>query len=236
MQIEQELETLGWQTSTGQIQFRNTMILDLNDSEEAILAGMKQKTRYNIRLASRRGVTVRKGGSEDLELLYQMYAETAVRDRFTIRDPAYYKDAWGTFFDNQMAQPFIADVNGNPIAGIIVFRFGSVATYMYGMSSSLHREKMPNHLLQWEAIKWAMSKGCNTYDFWGAPDDLVKEDRMWGVYRFKSGFGAKFLRLIGAWDFPARPTLYLLYAFLLPKILGGMRFLGRRQTRASLDE
>jgi len=233
--VTQQLQTLGWRPSSEQIQFQNTMVLDLRTSEDNLLKKMKQKTRYNIRLASRKNVKVRKGEAEDLDLLYQMYAETAVRDRFTIRDPVYYQDAWGKFLEVQMAQPFIAEVDGAPIAGIIVFQFGETATYMYGMSRALHRDKMPNHLLQWEAIKWAKSLGCKTYDFWGAPDHFKADDPMWGVYRFKGGFGAKIVRLVGAWDYPVRPIFYRLYSVILPRILKIMRIQGRAQTRQTLD-
>ena len=234
--ITQQLHNLGWQPSCEQIQFRNTMLLDLDPPENDLLKQMKQKTRYNVRLASRKGVKVRKGGLEDLDLLYQIYAETAIRDGFTIRETAYYQDAWGAFCEANLAQPFIAEKDGDPIAGIIVFQFGKIVTYMYGMSRAIHRDKMPNHLLQWEAIRWAKSLGCETYDFWGAPDHLEENDPLWGVYRFKKGFGAEFIRLIGAWDHPVQPTLYKLYGMILPKVLGIMRLRGRSQTQRTLNE
>jgi peptidoglycan pentaglycine glycine transferase (the first glycine) len=106
---------------------------------------------------------------------------------------------------------------------------------MYGMSRPIHREKMPNHLLQWEAIRWAKAQGCSIYDFWGAPDDFKSADPMWGVFRFKEGFGAQIVRTIGAWDYASRPILYRLYAVALPKILALMRKLGRVKTMHSLD-
>jgi lipid II:glycine glycyltransferase (peptidoglycan interpeptide bridge formation enzyme) len=233
--LKEQLADLGWRFSPEQIQFKNTMVLNLDLSEEELLKQMKQKTRYNIRLASRREVHIRKGGVEDLDLLYRIYGETSIRDGFAIREPTYYQDAWGMFMNANMAQPFIAEVEGDPVAGIIVFRFGDVATYMYGMSRAVHREKMPNYLLQWKAIKWAKSVGCRTYDFWGAPDEVNEGDPLWGVYRFKAGFGAQLLRMVGAWDFPNRPILYWLYSILLPRILGLMRIRGRAQTRSSLD-
>jgi peptidoglycan pentaglycine glycine transferase (the first glycine) len=231
----QDLKHLGWRSSREQIQFRNTMLLNLQPPEEELLAGMKQKTRYNIRLAAKRGVRVRKGTQADLDLLYQMYAETSLRDHFTIRDPGYYQHAWGSFLAEGRAQPFIAEVEGEPIAGIIVFHFGDRATYMYGMSRLAHREKMPNHLLQWEAIRWAKAKGCSTYDFWGAPDRFDPADPMWGVFRFKEGFGSEIVHTIGAWDYPARPLLYQLYSLVLPGILAAMRKVGRKKTKRSLD-
>jgi peptidoglycan pentaglycine glycine transferase (the first glycine) len=234
-QTIQALAAQGWRISRQQIQFANTMTLDLSSSEDDLLANMKQKTRYNIRLASRRGVSVRRGGSQDLDLLYRMYAETSLRDGFVIRKPAYYEDAWRSFIDAGLAQPFLAEVDGEPIAGLIAYRFGNTAWYIYGMSGNLHREKMPNHLLQWEAIRWAKAQGCTTYDFWGAPDEPGDKDRMWGVYRFKLGFGARLVRTPGAWDFTSRPILYWGYSVALPSLLAMLRLRGRAQTRQSLN-
>ncbi len=227
---------LGWRESQEQIQFRNTFILNLEPDEETLLANMKQKTRYNVRLSTRKGVVIRRGGLGDLDLLYQMYAETSIRDGFVIRDPAYYRDAWGSFIQESVAQPLIAEVEGEPVAAIILYRFGKTAYYLYGMSRALHRDKMPNHLLQWEAIRWAKEAGCLVYDFWGAPDRVDPGDPMYGVYRFKEGFGAQFVQTVGAWDFPIKPLQYRLYKNLKPRILSVMRSFGRARTRSQAQD
>jgi lipid II:glycine glycyltransferase (peptidoglycan interpeptide bridge formation enzyme) len=164
-----------------------------------------------------------------------MYAETSLRDGFAIRNPEYYEHAWGDFLRSELAQPFIAFVEEQPIAALIVYRFGETVTFMYGMSREVHREKMPNYLLQWEAIRWAKKMGCRFYDFWGAPDWLDPQDPMWGVYRFKHGFGAKLVRTIGAWDYPARTGLYGLYSVVKPRLMGMLRFRGRLQTQQQID-
>ncbi len=220
-----------WRFSAEQIQFRNTALLDLTPGEDELLAAMKPKTRYNIRLAMKKGVSIRAGGSQDIETLYAMYSETAQRDDFIIRPLAYYRDAWSTFIEAGLAQPFVAEVEGEPVAGLIVFHFGDRAWYLYGMSRDLHRDKMPNHLLQWEAIRWAKSNGCAVYDWWGAPDELSESDPMWGVYRFKEGFGGKFTAHIGAWDFPASNLWYWAYTVAMPRVLAVMR----RQHRRSVS-
>jgi lipid II:glycine glycyltransferase (peptidoglycan interpeptide bridge formation enzyme) len=103
------------------------------------------------------------------------------------------------------------------------------------MSRDLHRDKMPNYLLQWEAMRWARAQGCTTYDLWGAPDEASEDDPLWGVYRFKSGFGAQVLRTIGAWDLPKRPLLYGAYSTALPPLMTVLRALGRLQTQRDLD-
>ncbi|NIM95461.1 MAG: peptidoglycan bridge formation glycyltransferase FemA/FemB family protein [Anaerolineales bacterium] len=233
--LQWTLNNYDWRPSDEQVQFRNTLILDLSPSEDEILSGMKQKTRYNIRLASRRGVQVRMGSLEDLNLLYTMYAETSLRDGFTIRDPEYYQAAWGSFIEKDMAMPFIAEVEGEPVAGLIAYQFGGMCWYLYGMSREVHREKMPSYLLQWEAIRWAKSSSCDCYDFWGAPDEFDESDPMWGVYRFKKGFGADIVNTIGAWDYASRPLMYWIYNTLLPRLLALMRARGRTLTKRSLE-
>ena len=137
-------------------------MIDLSPSEDEMLARMKQKTRYNVRLAGKKGVTVRTGTLEDLPMLYKMYAETSVRDGFVIRDEGYYQTVWQTFMQSESpkCEPLIAEVEGEPVAAIFVFYFAGRAYYIYGMSREAHREKMPNYLLQWEAMQRAKAAGC----------------------------------------------------------------------------
>lgn len=233
-EIVAELKYRGWHLSDEQVQFRNTVLLDLNSDLSALLAAMKEKTRYNIRLAGRKGVTVRIGGKGDLDLLYRMYAATATRDSFVIRERDYYMRLWSTMIDAGMGEPLIAEVEGEPVAGIVVLRFAGRGYYMHGMSIEAHREKMPNHLLQWTAIQRLKEQGCRVYDLWGAPDVFDEHDRMWGVYRFKEGLGGQVMRGLGAWDLPLRPVYYRLYTQILPRLLEIMRRRRREQTRLEM--
>jgi len=217
------LTARGWRFSDEQVQFRNTLLLDLTRSEENLLAAMKPKTRYNVRLAERRGVSVRPGSSTDLDLFYRLYAETGQRDGFIIRPLDYYRDAWGRFLDEGLAHMLLAEAGGEVVAGLILFVFGATAWYMYGASADRHRELMPNHLLQWEAIRLARSLGCTLYDLWGAPERLDESDPMWGVVRFKLGLGGEMARGLGAWDYPANRLGYRLYAAAMPRYLGWRR-------------
>ena len=82
---------------------------------------------------------------------------------------------------------------------------------------------MPNYLLQWEAIRWAKNNGYTTYDFWGAPDEFVETDSLWGVWRFKKGFNGLVAHHIGAWDFPVRPWLYWAYSVALPRYVAWLK-------------
>jgi lipid II:glycine glycyltransferase (peptidoglycan interpeptide bridge formation enzyme) len=213
----------GWQPSQDQIQFRNTMTIDLTLDQDRLLAGMKSKWRYNVRLSKRRGTSIHPGTLRDLPLLYKLYQETARRDGFIIRPFEYYRDAWGSFIERGLAHPLIARFGQDAIGMVLLFRFGDRAWYMYGASRNQHREKMPNHLLQWQAIRWAKSVGCTVYDLWGAPDKLVESDPMWGVYRFKQGFGADLVRHIGAYDYVNSRLLYWVYTVGMPRLLSFMR-------------
>ena len=235
--VMSELERRGWRLSSDQIQFKNTVLIDLHPSEEEMLARMKQKTRYNIRLAEKKGVLVRIGTLEDLDMLYKMYAETSVRDRFVIRDNGYYQTVWKTFMSSEepTCEPLIADVDGEPVAAIFVFYFAGRAYYVYGMSRNAHREKMPTYLLLWEAMKRAKAKGCDVYDLWGAPDVFDESDSMWGVYRFKEGLGGELVRTLGAWDFAPNPFWYKMYSEITPRVLDLMRSRGKAKTRQALE-
>lgn len=233
--IVADLEAGGWINSHEQVQFRNTMVIDLSPDPDELMAGMKQKTRYNIRLAARKGVFVREGELSDLEMLFRLYAETSVRDGFTIRQKDYYLTVWRTFIESGLAEPLVAEVEGEPVAGLIVFRFAGRAWYLYGMSSTVHREKMPNYILQWEAMLRAKKAGCRIYDLWGAPDKFEQQDSLWGVYRFKQGLGAEVIRYIGAWDYPLNRTLYRFYTQLMPMILSQFRRRGMAQTQGSIE-
>jgi lipid II:glycine glycyltransferase (peptidoglycan interpeptide bridge formation enzyme) len=134
-----------------------------------------------------------------------------------------------------LARPFIAQIAGEPVAGLIAYRSGRRAWYLYGMSRGAFRERMPNHALQWAAIRWARDAGCDTYDLWGAPETPDPADPMWGVYRFKEGFGARLVRLAGSWDFTARPAAYRLYTAGLPRLLGWARLRQQGRTRRMVD-
>jgi lipid II:glycine glycyltransferase (peptidoglycan interpeptide bridge formation enzyme) len=160
-----------------------------------------------------------------------MYAGTASRDGFIIRPEDYYLDVWSRFMKAGMAEGLIAEFEGQPLAGLVYFFLGPRAWYVYGMSRNLYREKMPNYLLQWEAMKAAKEKGCQVYDLWGAPDTITDTDPMFGVYRFKEGLGAHLFRTIGAWDYPVNSMLYFTYHQVIPRILNITRFIRRRQIR-----
>jgi peptidoglycan pentaglycine glycine transferase (the first glycine) len=224
-----QLRGRGWSFSVSQVQFRNTLTLDLTQDEETILAGMNQGTRRKVRTAPKKAVTVRAADRPaDLQTLYDLYTVTGERQGFLIRPLDYYREAWARFIEAGLAQAFLAEWEGQPLAGLVLFHFGPKAWYFYGMSSNVERDRMPTYLLQWEAIRWAKNRGYATYDFWGAPDEFDEKKPMWGVYRFKDGFGGTVVRHIGAWDYAPSPLLYRLYERLMPAVLGTLRSLRSR--------
>ena len=229
-----EWKQSGWHLSDSQVQFRNTTLLSLEGTEDDWLKRMKQKTRYNLRLAQREGVVVREAEESEFPLMYKMYAETSVRDGFVIRSEEYYLSVWKAFSRKGMLSPLLAEVDGQPVAGLMLFMFGRSAWYLYGMSTANHREKMPNYLLQWEAMRVAKKNGCQRYDLWGAPDVFDESDSMFGVFRFKAGLGAEVLRTCGAWDYVVDPIGTMLYQRVIPQILNVLRRNRKQETRQEI--
>lgn len=212
------LQPYGFRPGVADVQPRATILLDLRPSLDDILAQMKQKWRYNIRLSARKGVQVREGGEDDFPIYDALMRETGARDGFGVRPLAYYRDAWRAFQPDQ-SRLFIAEYEGEPLAALLAFRFGRVGYYLYGASSSRERNRMPNHALQWAAIQWAKASGCEWYDFWGIPPDAPddgnvetwKEGGLWSVYRFKHGFGGQVVKYPGAFDAVYNRAAYWLY-------------------------
>jgi lipid II:glycine glycyltransferase (peptidoglycan interpeptide bridge formation enzyme) len=209
-------------TCADTIQPQSSILVDIRGDDETILSAMKQKTRYNIRLAERKGVTIRQGNKTDLSIFYDLSRQTAARDGFGIHSRAYYQTAY-RLFAPQRCVLLLAEFAGEPLAGLMAFCFGQMAYYFYGASANAHRNLMATYLIQWAAIQWAKNQGCATYDLWGIPavnvDALEAEfsnrnDGLWGVYRFKRGFGGQVVKSIGAYDYIYHRPLYRLYRFL----------------------
>lgn len=217
------LAARGWRFSDDQVQFRNTITLDLRQSEDDLLAAMSGNTRRKVRTAEKKDVTIREASTADLNTLYNLYRITGGRDDFLIRPLEYYRQAWQTFMEAGLAHALIAEVDGQPIAHVILFHFGRKCWYFYGASSNEERQRMPNYALQWAAIRWAKAQGYTTYDMWGAPDVFDESDSMWGVYEFKRGFRGTVTRHIGAWDYAPYPLLYRAYTQVWPRVLAFMK-------------
>lgn len=205
-------------TSPHNIQPPRTIIVDINASEEDILARMKPKCRYNIRLAEKKGVTVRTW--DDVSAFHEMMIVTGGRDGFGVHSKEYYQRAYELFHPKGTCELLLAEYEGKPLTSLMVFANGKRAWYVYGASNNEERNRMPTYLLQWEAIRWAKARGCEEYDLWGVPDENEetleaqfesRHDGLWGVYRFKRGFGGQIKRAAQALDRVYNPFLYWLY-------------------------
>ncbi len=200
------------------IQPRRTVLISLKPSEEELLADMKQKTRYNIRLASKKGVVVKT--SDDIQGFYQMMQTTGTRDGFAVHSLDYYQKVFDLFNPTGKAVLLAACHEGTPLAYLMLFLNGERSWYFYGASDNSQRNLMPTYLLQWEAMRYAKAHGATEYDLWGIPDSeeetleadfTNRADGLWGVYRFKRGFGGEIVRTSPAFIKIYKPLLYKIY-------------------------
>ncbi len=227
---EAQLDALfpGFTKDPNTIQPRGTIFVDLQPDEEAILANMKQKTRYNIRLAERKGVKVYL--SQDLEDFYKQTVITSSRDGFAVHAFSYYKNAFDLFEPKGECALLRASYEDKSLAYLMLFLHGERAWYFYGASNDEMRNLMPTYLLQWEAMRYAKTHGATLYDLWGIPDAseemleaqfAERSDGLWGVYRFKRGFGGEVIRSAPAYVKVFNPLLYKAYLWLKKRRGGG---------------
>ena len=196
-----------------EIQPRYVFRLDIKDkTEEEVMAGFKQKWRYNIWLAAKKGVEIKEGTREDLKDFHKIMVETGKRDGFIIRPLEYFEKMYDELGPNHM-KLLMAYYEGKPISGVIPIFYGNKTWYLYGASSNQHRNLMPNYLLQWEMIKMAIARKDDVYDFRGVSGVVDENHPQYGLYRFKQGFGATFTEFIGEIYIPYKPITYKLYRF-----------------------
>ena len=224
LRFSTRLAALGFRPSPQTIQPPRTITVDIAGDDDAILAAMHPKTRYNIRLAAKKDVNVREATEADLTAFNSLMHVTGERDGFAVHSSDYYAATYRLFVPTDRARLFVATHHEQVIAGLFVFALGDRAWYFYGASGEAERQRMPNHALQWAAMQWAKSRGCKEYDLWGVPDEdeatleaqyLERSDDLWGVYRFKRGFGGRVVRFAGAYDRVYDPILYQAYKMYL---------------------
>jgi len=199
---------LGFVKSLWTQQHRTTMVIDLDRSPDEMLARMKNKWRYNVNLAKRKGVTVVHDNSKEArDILFEMHAHTAERDGFQMRPRAYFEDAWGSMIDAGYADLFLAMHEGKPLAAVLAFTLGRKAWYQVGASFTEGRNLMPAHVLQFHVMQWAYERGADYYDLVAIPslETIGPDDPMWGLYTFKSGFGGRPAEWIGSMDLVLDP-------------------------------
>ena len=207
IRMEPRLETipswmlLGWKKAPLNLQPRHTRIIDLTIKEEEILAAMKQKCRYNIRLAEKKNVRVYKASWSELAKFYKLYEETAKRDKFSCKKIGFFEGLIQSM-KFELALYIAESAEGIPLASALVVNFGDRATYLYGASSSENRNLMGPYALHWHITKEAKTNGFKEYDLWGVAPSLTDEAHDWhGLSVFKAGFGGKHLSFCGAYDY-----------------------------------
>ncbi len=197
------------------IQPAQTIVVDISGDETSILSRMKQKTRYNIHLAEKKEISVIE--TSDVDAFYKMMTTTGTRDGFGVHSLAYYKKAYSLFSLSGECVILTARFGDTNLASVMIFRRGKRCWYFYGASTEMERNRMPVYLLQWEVIRWAKKYGCTQYDLWGIPDASEQEleeqfmsraDGLWGVYRFKRGFGGNIKRSVQTYDLVLIPLVY----------------------------
>lgn len=206
------LEDLGFHKLGWEIQPRDTLLLDLTSGNDAILHQMKPKTRYNIRLAERKGVSVEVSyDTRSMKSFWELMKETTKRDGFSSHPYQYYAQLMETLGKNRMAATLIAIYQRRPIASLIMTNFAGTATYLHGASSDRFRASMAPYLMQWKAVVEAKENGARKYDFGGIARTADNNHPWSGLTRFKRGFGGKEVTYIGAYDLVYNRAWYSAY-------------------------
>lgn len=218
--LESNLQPTAYKLQTCKnLQPQDTLILDLDKSEEKLLNEMHPKTRYNIRLAERHNIKIKKSTNpKDIDIFYSLALKTSSRDGFRYHPKSYYKTMLETLGDNKSVELFIAFTKDVPIAAIMVLFYKNTAVYLHGASDHNFRNLMAPYLLQWAAIKEAKKQNHQTYDFWGiAPSQKLDENHPWaGITRFKMGFApnGKILHYPKCFEMPIQKSLYTAYKMI----------------------
>jgi lipid II:glycine glycyltransferase (peptidoglycan interpeptide bridge formation enzyme) len=209
----QELLDKNQGTSGKSLFTKYTFLLDLSPSEETLFANFSTKTRYNVNLASKKGVTIYENTSlEGMEQYLEILAETTSRQGFYAHSPSYFRQMWETLGKSGMLHIFHAVYDGTILVSWIMFVFNGVLYYPYGASRSANRDVMASNLMMWEMIKWGKAQGCKSFDMWGALGPNPDEKNPWfGFHRFKKGYGGKLLEFFGTTDLVFNFPMYKLF-------------------------
>jgi len=188
-----------------------TFVIDISKKEDELLTQMHPKTRYNIRLAQKKGVTIEE--SEDLDIFIKLlFGETLKRQGFYLHSPEYFKKMWETLFPAKIARLLLAKYQGQVLVAWIIFIWKGVLYYPYGASTVKYKEVMASNLICWEAIRMGKKLGCQKFDMWGClPPDADSSHPWYGFHRFKLGYGGDLVQSVGSWDLVVRPAFYSIY-------------------------
>lgn len=190
-----------------------TFKLDLTQSNEKLMEHLNSKTRYNIRLAQRKGVQIFENTSaEGMEQYIEILKETTSRQGFYAHSPEYFRKLWKTVGGSGMLRIFNAVYENTVVACWVMFIFNGVLYYPYGASRSIYREVMASNLLMWEMIQFGKNNGCHSFDMWGALGPNPNEKDPWyGFHKFKLGYGATLMEFLGTYDLVLDPVMYKVF-------------------------
>lgn len=215
-----QLMAAGLELSPQSIQPPRTVVLDLTPDEDSVLKRMNQSTRRKVKMGEKNEIDVREGTAADVPSFNALREVTGDRNEFSVHPPHYYQRAYEIFAPGERCVLLLASHAERDLAGLMIFRCGQNAYYLYGASSNEERNRMPTYIAQLAAIRWATAHDAIRYDMWGVPDAEPEQleaefeqrrDGLWGVYGFKRGFGGEVVRSVGAWDRVYHPLLYRLY-------------------------
>ncbi len=233
----ESLQHLGFRFQPKQIQPRATFYVDLSRKKDDILMSFKSKHRYNIRLSGRKDIEVKMmTNQEGVDIFYDILQETASRDSFIIHSKNYYERIVDLMAEKNMVKIFVAFYKNEPLAAVYIFCYGDKIWYMYGASSNEQRNRMPNHAIHWEVIKWAKSQSYKTYDLWGIPVNPHSDHPLYGVYRFKKGFKGEKKVFIGMHDLVFKPFWYKFFNKSLKTYTNIRSLIKKGQISDSLEE
>lgn len=211
------------------VQPRFVYAIGLDRSPAELLASFSAKHRYNVRLAERKGVRIRRATSEeDMAPFYRLLQVTAERDGFGIRTYPYYQAIWREMAAPGIAHLFLAEHDADLLAGALIFTLGQRAWYVYGASGNHQRNLMPNYALHWQIMMWLRERGFQIYDMRGISGDFSPDNPLYGLYRFKKGFSGEVAEFAGEFDLPLLPAAYWLFRAAMPAYRQVRRLLARR--------
>lgn len=206
-----------WGLVAGRPMFtKYNFVLDVTPTESELLASFKQKTRYNIKLAEKKGVTVEINETpEAIKRYWELTEETTKRQGFYAHSRSYHQKMWEVLHNAGMAHLLAAKYQGEIITTWVLFKFRDTLYYPYGASTREYREVMANNLVMWETIKLAKQWKCKYLDMWGAlGPDPDPSDPWYGFHNFKAGYNPRAVEYIGSWDYVDKPWLYKLYRLI----------------------
>ncbi|PIY69170.1 hypothetical protein COY90_02060 [Candidatus Roizmanbacteria bacterium CG_4_10_14_0_8_um_filter_39_9] len=189
-----------------------TQMVDLTKTEEELMKDLKPKTRYNIRLAQKKGVVVKEiSTDEGFAVFSDLYFATCKRQKYFGHTRKYHEIIWRNL-KNNIPHVLIAYLGDIPLAAYELFYFKDVFYYPYGGTSVLHRNAMGANLLMWEAILLGKKLGAKKFDMWGSLPPISLGNSSWsGFTRFKEGYGTKYVEFVGSFDLIVDPVLYAIY-------------------------